>query len=811
MKAAINTIKINLSAIVALFLLLLPASVSAAEDWRYDDSRYKTFSGGSGTKDDPYLISTAQDLASLTYMSSFSVKHYTYYEGVYFKQTADIVLNDNVVSRVTVDSYGRATFDESVLAKFKDWIPIGTFGLNNNCYWFKGHYDGGGHSISGIYCYRGDTDNTLDSNNGYDNYLGLFGAVQSGSITNLTVKDCLIRLHDVKSWTKEWRYIGSIVGRADDELISNCHVENSIVCFDDGNDPSDISVGGVVGYCNITGSYSSNYELKNCSFEGKLNVYNDYSSCAPSIGGICGSIVAADGYLNNYDYPVVSNCLARGVIAYNYNNTTNAGETNVYTGGILGKFANSGSTAATAGAYASIYRCTNFVNTDVVANNGNVYAGGLSGYMARCEQSANFGNVTINGYGGTVANVYAGGIGSFVSIDNCANYGSVTLGAKATSNTTNVNGNAYLGALAVCGIGSEAADSNPCHIVNSVSCADVVCANVSGSCKTDAVSVFSNATTIKENVYYYSHNNTATTYACHVPWDGKSNFMKYDNISILDNNANGNIWGQLDAPSSTFYKYIMPLAESSVPSVKLDEKADDIISVIANNNYDATKDNKVSVTLVRGLKQGYWNTVCLPFAVTADNLKAAFGNEVKLETLKDVTVDANGVLTLNFEAATAMEAGKPYIINPSTVSADNTYVLGTYALSTSLSKATGSSNGNDVSMIGSFGKFTLDSSEDVDQYFLQGNKFYHIVPTNPISANGFRCYFTVSSNTAQQVLTLAKIQHANGSATAIKIVKVGNTADGSAIYDLQGIKHDAMSKGVYIKNGKKFVVRSKKW
>ena len=169
MKAAINTIKINLSAIVALFLLLLPASVSAAEDWEYNKSRYGTFSGGSGTKDDPFLISTAQDLASLTYMSSFNLGYYTHYEGVYFKQTADIVLNVNVVSRVTVDSYGRATFDESVLAKFKDWIPIGTFGLNNKCYWFKGHYDGGGHSISGIYCYRGDTDNTLDSNTGYAN------------------------------------------------------------------------------------------------------------------------------------------------------------------------------------------------------------------------------------------------------------------------------------------------------------------------------------------------------------------------------------------------------------------------------------------------------------------------------------------------------------------------------------------------------------------------------------------------------------------------------------------------------------------
>ena len=252
----------------------------------------------------------------------------------------------------------------------------------------------------------------------------------------------------------------------------------------------------------------------------------------------------------------------------------------------------------------------------------------------------------------------------------------------------------------------------------------------------------------------------------------------------------------------------MPLTESSVPSVKLDEKADDIISVIADNNYDAAEDNKVSVTLVRGLKQGYWNTVCLPFAVTADNLKAAFGNDVKLEALKDVTVDGNGVLTLNFEAAAAMEAGKPYIINPSEVSTDNTYVLGTYALSTSSYEATGSSNGNDVSMIGSFAKFTLDGkSETIDQYFLQGDKFYHIVPANPISAKGFRCYFTVSSNTTQQAVTLAKIQHANGSATAIKIVKVGNTADGSAIYDLQGIKHDSMSKGVYIKNGKKFVVR----
>lgn len=810
MKTIIDNIKDSTKTVYTLLILLLltPVTLSAAEEWEYKNS---VFSGGKGTKDDPYLISTAQDLASLTYQTSYSILSYKDFDDVYFKQTADIVLNDNVVNSALVDAHGRATFDAPALSTLKDWIPIGIYGAgavwqSESPYWFKGHYDGDGHSVSGIYCYRGDDDNTLEKSNGYDNYLGLFGAVKGGSIKNLTVKDCLIRVHNVDAYSYAWRYIGAIAGKAEDEVISNCHVENTVICFEGGNKPQNVSVGGVVGYCNITDSYSANYELTDCSFEGMINVYNDKKDCSPSMGGICGSIVASANYLDQHSNPVISNSIARGVIAYNYNNTTAPAETAVYTGGIVGKFV---SQSSTIGHYAQLYRCTNFVNTDVISNNSNVYAGGLSGYMSRCEQSANFGNVVINTLGGTVANVWAGGICPFASIDNCANYGTVTLGSEATGYGTTVTYNAYLGALAVCGLQTDAATDNPCNILNSTNCSDVVCHNVTGTCYTDGVSIFSNASGTRANVY--NHSTTVTNYACVVPWDAKTDYLKYDNLSILNTNARNNgakadIWGQLNTPHSTFYKYIMPIAPSAVHSVKLDENDDNLLDLITKNNYEAELDNKVSVTLIRGLKQGMWNTICLPFTMESAELKAAFGNDVKLETLGSAKLDADNVLTLNFESATRLESGKPYLIKPSAVSDDNHYVLGTYALTPSLTWTKKDYAGGDVSMVGFLQKSTLTGNQaGYDEYFLQGDKFYHIVSANPISSKGLRCYFSISKAAAP--VTMAKIQHDNGAVTAISVVKVGTTADGDAIYDLQGIQHGHMVKGLYIKGGKKFIVK----
>ena len=794
-----------------LVAMLIPASVNAADNWEYEKSA--NFQG-KGTITDPYLIQNAQDLASLAYEVSKGALSHNEYDGKYFKQTADIVLNDNVLKTATLDAYGRYQNGDA-LSNLKDWIPIGIYGRSGNSespYWFKGHYDGNGHSISGIYCYRGATANNISKGNGYDNYLGLFGAVQGGSIKNLTLKDCLIRVREVSvSSGNEWRYIGTIVGRAKNEELSNCAVENSAICFDMGNRSTQTSVGGIIGYSEIDKDNNKDYVLSNCSFNGWLNVFNDDNQCSPSIGGICGSINAAEAYFSSYATPTLSNCIARGVIAYNYNNIATARkETAVYSGGILGNFLRSETTLSN---YANIYRCTNFINMELVSTESDVYAGGVVGYMARCQQSANFGNIYINKNGGKVKNVNAGGIGSFASVDNCVNYGAVELGSSDLNAA--VSGQAYLAGLAVCGLGNAASSSNSCSITNSAVCSSIYYSDTnSGKCQADPICVFGNNSGIK--AYYHSKENRPTLYGNAEKLEDATDYQKYsDLLDILNTNAkpkkmSPNIWGQLDNSESSFHRYIMPFAIGAVPAARLDENSNDVVTAISDNLYDGTNAMyaKVLVTLVRTLHKDKWNTICLPFSMSAADLKTYFGDGVKLEKFSGTTMDGSGALTLSFASSAELAAGTPYLIKPSAVSNNNnTYLIESRPLERiSATSTTFTVNGGEVNMNGNYDKVTLTGDKDgYEQYFLQNDKFYHIVPSNPLTAKGFRCYFTVSDGVT---VNKAMVRHDDNSTTAISVVEVGTSADGAKkIYDLQGIEYNGMPKGIYIKNGKKYCAK----
>mgnify|MGYP004600508347 CR=1 FL=1 len=92
-----------------------------------DDTK---FAGGKGTASDPYLISDEEQLRYLAYSINLDTK----WEGKYFRQTADITLTDG------------------------DWLPIG-WAINAEvdgkkkvvaAYPFKGNYDGGGFTITGL-------------------------------------------------------------------------------------------------------------------------------------------------------------------------------------------------------------------------------------------------------------------------------------------------------------------------------------------------------------------------------------------------------------------------------------------------------------------------------------------------------------------------------------------------------------------------------------------------------------------------------------------------------------------------------------
>ncbi len=93
-----------------------------------------------------------------------------------------------------------------------------------------------------------------------------------------------------------------------------------------------------------------------------------------------------------------------------------------------------------------------------------------------------------------------------------------------------------------------------------------------------------------------------------------------------------------------------------------------VVAMAQNNVYLSTsgdavdfskiKEQTKSVTLTRYLMEGY-NTVCLPFSVSADDLRAAVGQDVQLERL--ARVEGNKLFFLDVTSE-GIEAGVPYLI-----------------------------------------------------------------------------------------------------------------------------------------------------
>ena len=177
------------------------------------------FAGGSGTAADPYLISTASQLAFL----SASVKSGTTYEGQYFALTNDVWINDTT---------GWTEWN-SVDGPANSWTPIGVYNNNSSVRPFKGSFDGRGHAVHGIYC-----------SSNQKSCFGLFGYVggnAAGVIKNVTV---------AQSYFSVVNNVGGIVGY----LTGYGRVENcAFLGFIDG----DYFSGGIVGYA-VNSSSSTN-------------------------------------------------------------------------------------------------------------------------------------------------------------------------------------------------------------------------------------------------------------------------------------------------------------------------------------------------------------------------------------------------------------------------------------------------------------------------------------------------------------------------------------------------------------------------
>ena len=200
----------------------------------------------------------------------------------------------------------------------------------------------------------------------------------------------------------------------------------------------------------------------------------------------------------------------------------------------------------------------------------------------------------------------------------------------------------------------------------------------------------------------------------------------------------------------------------------------------------------------RTLLVNNWNSLCLPFALTAEQITNSFGAGTRVMTLSDYANDGSTV-TITFADAATMEAGKPYIVKPTEANPEFTDVT--------IDKTM-----HDVTAGGATFKGTYEpvglTAGDTRKLFLASNMLWY--PTADLTVNSCRAYFELTADVPTDAARLVIIF--DDETTGIRSIENGkwriDNSDASW-YSLDGQKLDAKptTKGIYIHNGKKEVLR----
>ena len=223
------------------------------------------------------------------------------------------------------------------------------------------------------------------------------------------------------------------------------------------------------------------------------------------------------------------------------------------------------------------------------------------------------------------------------------------------------------------------------------------------------------------------------------------------------------------------------------------------------NNIDNINNinNIKNIKMRRALKKDDWNTICLPYSLTSDEISSLFGSGTKVEAFSGLEYNSwTNSYTMKFSAATEITAGTPYLIKPSKDVSGNIYEIKdrTITCTSETYVPTGISqtaNNTTLTMQGEYNKRMItpfDVTESENIYLISGDKIYRV--NSDVEMKGLRCYFV-----AKGAFSNTKVIHSDGTSTDLRLIDAKATGDTDAVYDLLGRKRDAQTKGLVIKNG----------
>ena len=230
-------------------------------------------------------------------------------------------------------------------------------------------------------------------------------------------------------------------------------------------------------------------------------------------------------------------------------------------------------------------------------------------------------------------------------------------------------------------------------------------------------------------------------------------------------------------------------------------------------DYNGKKAKKVTLSGRTLYKDGTWNTLCLPFALTAEQVNEQLNPDL-LMTLERSDL-YQGTLTLNFVDATEILAGKPYIIKWTAQTPD-------YVENPEFNDVTIADSHNPVetefaNFVGIFSPIDIYTEEKTNLYLGADDNLYYPWDDGMTSfkVNSCRAYFKLNNDlVAGDRVDLANginnfVLNFGGESSIENIPSSIFNLQSEGWYTLDGRKLSGTptQKGIYINNGKKMVIK----
>ncbi len=212
---------------------------------------------------------------------------------------------------------------------------------------------------------------------------------------------------------------------------------------------------------------------------------------------------------------------------------------------------------------------------------------------------------------------------------------------------------------------------------------------------------------------------------------------------------------------------------------------------------DANNGKVADVTIGRSFVNTSYQTLSLPFDLTQAQIEDVFGVSTRVQSFTNAVTDAEENIVLNFEAATDIEAGKPYLILPF-----NNVENPTFTGVTVSNAAAQTVTGEQADFVANINATEYAANEQ-QMYLGADNKLYFNNTT--ATMKGFRAYFMLKGTTPGKTVGFSF----DGTPTGITTITGNTNANVDGWYTLDGQKLNAAptQKGIYINNGRKVVIK----